>query len=210
MLQLVFSEGQNTSTGCVSVLILEDTEEEGDEYFTLSITSAGTQPHAKIISPSVVTIIIQEDNPTDDEDLVLSLPILATILSVASVVLGVISCIAAVLVYHCLSKYGCCKKTQAHKYYEDPVYAAIKEGGKTPNKVRITPPDSLSPPTAAFNKMEMIPTSPNESYTSPIDSGVHTRPVCLGIHQEGITTSLNEAYTFATLAAVTPPTTEPG
>ena len=51
--QVVFSEYQNTSTECIDILILKDNEEEEDEYFTVSITSAGTEPYARIIDPSV-------------------------------------------------------------------------------------------------------------------------------------------------------------
>ena len=58
---MVFSVGETESTGCVDVPITSDTELEGDHDFTVTITSAGSTPHASIGTPSVSTITIKDD-----------------------------------------------------------------------------------------------------------------------------------------------------
>ena len=62
--QVVFYEGQNNSTSCIDIFLLPDSVLEDDEYFTISIATAGTEPHARILSPSVVTFTIQDTIPS--------------------------------------------------------------------------------------------------------------------------------------------------
>ncbi|CAI8028755.1 hypothetical protein GBAR_LOCUS16349 [Geodia barretti] len=192
--QVVFSEGQNTSTGCIDILILRDAADEGDEHFTISITSGGTEPGARITSPSAVTITIQGNDPTPTtvNDEAISLPVLGAIIGVSSIVIGVTSCVAAILVYICYSKRVC---RQQKTRSEDPVYATV---GSKDDGVTVTKPLSLRQPPITDNA---IITSPNESYTYP--------PIMnLGVHREIITTSLNDAYIVATLADATENDTE--
>ena len=61
-LQVVFSVGQNTSTGCITITITRDEEFEEDHYFTVSITSAGTVPYAVVGSPAVARVTILDDD----------------------------------------------------------------------------------------------------------------------------------------------------
>ena len=49
-LQVVFSVSQTSSTGCITIPIINDEEVEGDEDFTLSITSAGSAPAGVYLS----------------------------------------------------------------------------------------------------------------------------------------------------------------
>ena len=107
--QVVFSEGQNTSTGCIDILILSNTADEGDEYFTISISSARTEPSARITSPSAVTVTIQgnDPTPTTENGEAISPLVLGAIIGVSIVVIGVTSCVAAILVYLCHYKRVC-------------------------------------------------------------------------------------------------------
>ena len=122
--QVVFSEGQNTSTSCVNILVLRDTELEDDEHFTISITSAGTEPYSRILSPSVVIVIIRDTTPSDkmphQNDENLSLQWVMVILILSCVVVGATSCFVAILLYHCISKQKCCKlsTTEGSHTYE--------------------------------------------------------------------------------------------
>ena len=59
--EVMFSVGQTESTGCVDVPITSDTELEGDHDFTVTITSAGSAPHAIIGAPAVSTVTIKDD-----------------------------------------------------------------------------------------------------------------------------------------------------
>ena len=191
---MVFSEGQNTSTGCIDILILRDAADEGDEHFTISITSGGTEPGARITSPSAVTITIQGNDPTPTtvNGEAISLPVLGAIIGVSIVIIVVTSCVAAILVYIFYSKRVC---RQQKTRSEDPVYATV---GSKDDGVTVTKPLSLRQPPITDN---MIITSPNESYTYP--------PIMnLGVHREIITTSLNDAYIVATLADATENDTE--
>ena len=120
--QVVFSEGQNTSTSCVNILVLRDTELEDDEHFTISITSAGTEPYARILNPSVLRVTIHDTVPSDttphqnDENLSLQWGMVMLILS--CVVVGATSCFVAILLYHCISKQKCCKLSKRSHTYE--------------------------------------------------------------------------------------------
>ena len=60
-LQVVFSVGQTESTGCIDVPITSDTELEGDHDFTVTITSAGSAPHAIIGDVFISSITIDDD-----------------------------------------------------------------------------------------------------------------------------------------------------
>ena len=122
--QVVFSEGQNTSTSCVNILLLTDTELEDDEHFTISITSAGTEPYARILSPSLVTVTIHGTTPSDttphQNDKNLSLQWGMVILILSCVVVGAMSCFVSILLYHCILKQKCCKlsTTEGSHTYE--------------------------------------------------------------------------------------------
>ena len=188
----MFSEGQNTSTGCIDILILSNTADEGDEYFTISISSAQTEPSARISSPSAVTVTIQgnDPTPTTEKGEAISPLVLGAIIGISIVVIGVTSCVAAILVYLCYSKRVC---RQQKTRIEDPFYATI---GSKDDGITVTKPPSPRQLPITDN---MIITSPNESYTYP---PIVTRGN-LGVHREVITTSLNDAYAVATLADVT-------
>ena len=197
---MVFSEGQNTSTECIDILILKDNEEEEDEYFTVSITSAGTEPYARIIDPSVVTITIEGTNTTpassEDSEAISPLVLGATLGGVSIVAIAVTGCVAAIIVYICYSKRVCCQKTHGSQP-EYPVYATIgsKHDGLTVTKPQLLLTDSLSP-RGPVTPNSAIETSPNESYTFPPITQCY-----MGTHREVITTTLNDAYAVATLAA---------
>ena len=60
--QVVFSVGQTTSTSCTTISITSDTESEGDQSFTVAISSAGTAPYATVGSPSVTLVTITDDD----------------------------------------------------------------------------------------------------------------------------------------------------
>ena len=122
--QVVFSEGQNTSTSCANILVLRDNELEDDEHFTISIISAGTEPYARILSPSVLIVTIHDIVPSDttphQNDENLSLQWVMVILILSCVVVGATSCFVAILLYHCISKQKCCKlsTTEGSHTYE--------------------------------------------------------------------------------------------
>ena len=59
--EVVLSVGQTESTGCIDVPITSDTELEGDHDFTVTITSAGSVPHASIGDVFISSITIDDD-----------------------------------------------------------------------------------------------------------------------------------------------------
>ena len=190
---MVFYEGQNNSTSCIDIFILPDSVLEDDEYFTISIATAGTEPHARILSPSVVTFTIQDTTPSDtllthDDRVDLSLQWFIIVLAGSCIAVGITSCITTALLSQCLSKrIICCKQTQE----KDPIYeTTIDDELKmvtTPNEAYSSPSTSQPPPTS-----DLIPirTSLNESYLAQY----HTRPSNLEMGQAVVTSSSNAAY----------------
>ena len=193
----MFQVGQNTSTGCTSIQIVRDTELEGDQLFTVSITSAGTEPYVRIRSPSVATVIIEDFSTpsqppgSDDESGVLSLQLAIAIPALCSVVVGVASCLLATLLYRCLAKQLCCP---ARPIGEDPVYADIVVNNHRP--ILLSETDTLQTPTDHELGYEFpLEIAPNEAYAQATDS--------LRSHPETsnsltIMTSHNESYAVST------------
>ena len=58
---LIFTVGYPNATKCINIPITSDTELEDDHDFNLTIISAGSAPHARIGSPSVATVTIEDD-----------------------------------------------------------------------------------------------------------------------------------------------------
>ena len=58
---LIFTVGYPNATKCIDIPITSDTELEDDHDFNLTITSAGSAPHASIGTPSVATVTIEDD-----------------------------------------------------------------------------------------------------------------------------------------------------
>lgn len=56
---MVFSVGQNTSTSCITIAITNDERIEGDQNFTVSITTAES---AAVETPSVVIVTVIDDD----------------------------------------------------------------------------------------------------------------------------------------------------
>ena len=65
---MVFFISQTSSTSCITIPIINDEEVEDDEDFTLSITSAGSVPHAVVEGPSVTTVTIIDDDSDGNDD----------------------------------------------------------------------------------------------------------------------------------------------
>ena len=58
---LTFTVGHPNATKCIDIPITSDTELEDDHDFNVTITSAGSAPHASIGTPSVTTVTIEDD-----------------------------------------------------------------------------------------------------------------------------------------------------
>ena len=195
--QVVFYEGQNTSTSCIAILILRDVEFEMEESFSISIIREGSVPNATIVSPFVATVTIQEDTtpePSSEESAALSLPWLIATLSVSIIVVGVSSCLGGLLVYRCRVH---CKMTKD----DDPLYDYVVTDDKmvtSPNKAYTELNRSLPPQPAVANHLA-ITTSPNESYQQRLE-----------MNPAPIATSMNEAYlTSVSLLVASSHTSEP-
>ena len=59
--EIVFSPTNGDQTQCSDITITDDLELEGDHSFTVTITGAGSMPHARITTPSVTTVNIEDD-----------------------------------------------------------------------------------------------------------------------------------------------------
>ena len=188
--EVVFEVGQMSSSTCINISLISDAELEGEEFFTIYIVSAGYEPHARIQSPSVATVTINDGTsvvaPTDssdDQNGVLSLQWAITIPTLCGLAVGVTSCLLlAIIFYWCRSKHRCCLKTQQN-LGEDPFYDDIininmsnlrGEGG-----------------TVVRNELaENIPlqTGPNEAYIQANNSPLSV------VYDLAINTSQNEFY----------------
>ena len=58
---LMFPIDHPDTTNCIDIPITSDTELEDDHDFNVTITSAGSAPHASIGTPSVATVTIEDD-----------------------------------------------------------------------------------------------------------------------------------------------------
>ena len=63
---VVFTPGQTSSSSCIAIPIISDKDVEGDQYFSISISSAGTPPNVSIGSPSVTYITIVDNDKSND------------------------------------------------------------------------------------------------------------------------------------------------
>ena len=64
--EVVFTPGQTSSNSCIAIPIISDKDVEGDQYFSISISSAGTPPNVSIGSPSVAYITIVDNDKSND------------------------------------------------------------------------------------------------------------------------------------------------
>ena len=64
--EMVFTPGQTSSNSCIAIPIISDKDVEGDQYFSISISSAGTPPNVSIGSPSAVYITIVDNDKSND------------------------------------------------------------------------------------------------------------------------------------------------
>ena len=60
----MFTPGQTSSNSCIAIHIISDKDVEGDQYFSISISSAG--PNVLIGSPSAVYITIVDNDKSND------------------------------------------------------------------------------------------------------------------------------------------------
>ena len=58
---LLFPIGHLGTTNCIDILITSDTELEDDHDFNVTIIDAGSPPHARVLMPTVATVIITDD-----------------------------------------------------------------------------------------------------------------------------------------------------
>ena len=115
--QVTFS-GPQSSVGCISIPVISDSDAEGDEFFTVSIAMAGSQPHARILSPSVATITIQDNTTSMSESNTLesmyytleSIYWSAGILAGCCITVGLVGCILGALLHWCCSRHSCCMR----------------------------------------------------------------------------------------------------
>ena len=64
--EVVFTPGQTSSNSCIAIPITSDKDVEGDQYFSISISSAETPPNVLISSPSVAYITIVDNDKSND------------------------------------------------------------------------------------------------------------------------------------------------
>ena len=194
--QVVFQVGQMTSISCGNISIKSNIELEEDQFFTVSIVSAGAEPHARIRSPSVATVTILKDRSTsatstassdDDESGVLSLEWAIAIPALCSIVVGLTSCILAVVACRYLSKCPSCW-TRKNLAGDDPLYDDIVNNGR--------PTFQREGGTVIQNELEALETNQNYIYVqSNISLSTHPPPA----NDMDIDATENESYVVADL-----------
>ena len=202
--QVVFSVGQTTSTSCTTISITSDTESEGDQSFTVTISSAGTAPYARILNPSVATVIIQEDDNsepiqcTDSNGLYVDIAVPIA----ASIVVSIVSCLTGALLFQCFTKHFCHgKKKQKRRASEMSSQYEHISLPEFSNQISTLPRNSHAHDITAENSL--LVTASNAAYmkrkdvTSNSDQqggDIHQRPLFL-TEESAILTSHNESYT---------------
>ena len=193
--QVIFQVGQMTSISCGNISINSDIELEEDQFFTISIVSAGAEPHARVRSPSVATVTIIKGRSTsgtstassDDESGVLSLEWAIAIPALCSVMVGLTSCILAVVACRYLSKCPSCV-TRKNLAGDDPLYDDIVNNGR--------PTFQREGGTVIQNESEAL--EANQSYIyvqSNISLSTHPPPA----NDMDIDATENESYVVADL-----------
>ena len=59
--EIEFPDGSTEQTRCHDITLVNDQQLEHDHDFSVTITGAGSSPHATVIDPSITTVTIMDD-----------------------------------------------------------------------------------------------------------------------------------------------------